>query len=270
MKKSLFSLFALTLGLLLAACSSKQKENTGPQSADLTVEAMEVYGDSPGILSVVPGTYKLNVDDKVSIKIKLKLEQTVTEAFDGIEGPNLRLKTADGVEATDAYFGLANGEGDKLKSFLKKDPGAEEEFVFELLFDHQKGDVTEAIGKIKTFTLDGFSLIHEEGGSDAESEDASSSADDDTSGETMSSAEVDQMLDNYEELVDSYTSLVKKASATSRLWATTPLWHRRLRTWQKTLTNSRATCPSNKWHASPKYRRRWRQPLRMQCFKPII
>lgn len=213
MKKSLFSLFALTLGLLLAACSSKQKENTGPQSADLTVEAMEVYGDSPGILSVVPGTYKLNVDDKVSIKIKLKLEQTVTEAFDGIEDPNLRLKTADGVEATDAYFGLANGEGDKLKSFLKKDPGAEEEFVFELLFDHQKGDVTEAIGKIKTFTLDGFSLIHEEGGSDAESEDASSSADDDTSGETMSSAEVDQMLDNYEELVDSYTSLVKKASS---------------------------------------------------------
>lgn len=79
MKKSLFSLFALTLGLLLAACSSKQKENTGPQSADLTVEAMEVYGDSPGILSVVPGTYKLNVDDKVSIKIKLKLEQTVKE-----------------------------------------------------------------------------------------------------------------------------------------------------------------------------------------------
>ena len=29
----------------------------------------------------------------------------------------------------------------------------------------------------------------------------------------MSSAEVDQMLDNYEELVDSYASLVKKASS---------------------------------------------------------
>ena len=210
MRNKIALLAALAAGFIMALCTSCSEKKSEAKSADLKIEKSEVYGDNAERISVVPGTYALKLDERMSIKVKLKLEEPVTEKIDFVNGPSLRLKTADGLDAVEGFqqMKLADGESQKMQTFLTQPAGTEQEFVFINDFSYDKAE--EIFDKVKSFTLDGLDIVLEEENTEtADSADADETAEAD--GETLSSEEVDQLLNDYEEMVDSYVSAAEKA-----------------------------------------------------------
>lgn len=210
MRKNIALIATLAAGLILAVCASCSSKKSEPKSVDLNIEKSEVYGDNAERISVVPGKYALKLDERMSIKIKLKLEEPVAEKISFVNGPSLRLKTADGLDAVDDFqqMKLADGESQKMQTFLTQPAGTEQEFVFINDFSYDKAE--EVIDVAKSFTLDGLDIVYEE----EETGTADSSTADETAeagGESLSSEEVDQLLKDYEEMVDSYVSAAEKA-----------------------------------------------------------
>lgn len=152
----------VVLMLLAVSCSSGKSEKTDstPESVTLQVSQSEVYGENSGLFSVVPGSYKLKYDEGVKIKIRLKLEQAVEKKIEGVSGPILRLKDEDGMGIVDGYsqMSLAEGESDKMMTFLSSKPGTEQDFVFVSEFGSEYAK--EVMTKAHSFSLENLSVSY--------------------------------------------------------------------------------------------------------------
>ena len=161
-----------TLILLAVSCSSGKSEKTEsvPASVSITVSQSEVYGENSGLFCVVPGSYKLKYDDGVKIKVRLKLEQTVEKKIEGVSGLILRLKDEDGMGLVDGYsqMTLADGETDKMITFLSSEPGTEQDFVFVNEFGDEYAE--DVMTKTTSFSLENLSVTYV-GDSDQQLED---------------------------------------------------------------------------------------------------
>lgn len=212
--KRLFSILLVATAIFtLAACGSKSADAGQEAATDLEIKTSEVYGDNAEYISVVPGTYSLKKGNRLTIKVKLKLEKTVEGDIDFVSGPNLRLKDADGVDVVDDFsqMELTDGDRQKMQTFLKQAPGTEQEFVFQNDFGFDKyADV--AIEKAKSFSLEGLSISYEEPETEAPAE--SAGQDEEANAETSAnSEEIDQWLADFSDLMDDYVKMASRAQS---------------------------------------------------------
>lgn len=144
--------FSLVLAIITVACGGQSV----PESVTLKVTQSEVYGDNSEYFSVVQGEYKLKYGDRVRMKIRLRLEKTPEKEIIYIHSPSLRLKDEDGMSIIYSYsqMVLADGEEEKMVSFLKSEPGAEQDFVFINDFDYDYAKIV--MEKSKSFSIEKY------------------------------------------------------------------------------------------------------------------
>ena len=149
---------SLILAIITVACGGPSV----PESVTLKVTQSEVYGDNSEYFSVVQGEYKLKCGDRVRMKIRLRLEKTPDKEINYIHSPSLRLKDEDGMSIVDSYsqMVLADGEEEKMVSFLKSESGTEQDFVFINDFDY---DYAKAVmEKSKSFSIENIYISFKE------------------------------------------------------------------------------------------------------------
>lgn len=187
---------SLVLAIITVACGG----SSVPESVTLKVSQSEVYGDNSEYFSVVQGEYKLKRSDRVRMKIRLRLEKTPDKEINYIHSPSLRLKDEDGMSIVDSYsqMVLADGEEEKMVSFLKSEPGTEQDFVFINDFDY---DYAKAVmEKSKSFSIENIYISFKE-----DEKDSSADFDDiekglNTLGKTMDL--MDDVMKNSDEMME--------------------------------------------------------------------
>lgn len=187
---------SLVLAIITVACGG----SSVPESVTLKVSQSEVYGDNSEYFSVVQGEYKLKRSDRVRMKIRLRLEKTPDKEINYIHSPSLRLKDEDGMSIVDSYsqMVLADGEEEKMVSFLKSEPGTDQDFVFINDFDY---DYAKAVmEKSKSFSIENIYISFKE-----DEKDSSADFDDiekglNTLGKTMDL--MDDVMKNSDEMME--------------------------------------------------------------------
>ena len=215
MKKIFSTVIFLSLVLGISSCSSSGSKETNSDevmTTEIVVDEPVVYGENSELYSVVPGTYTLKRDDKLKIKIKLKLEKNPDGEIDFISGygPKMQLKDEDGLNVIEGWdqMKLADGEKEKLETFLTKEPGSEIEVLYVNEFDYSQTE--DAINKTKSFAIIDLDLVYKDNSetTDTDSENDSELAENSSK---ASKSEIDKFLDEYEKAVDKYVKDMKKA-----------------------------------------------------------
>ncbi|MBM6864306.1 hypothetical protein H6A66_03820 [Bacteroides caecigallinarum] len=187
---------SLVLAIITVACGG----SSVPESVTLKVTQSEVYGDNSEYFSVVQGEYKLKCNDRVRMKIRLRLEKAPEKEINYIHSPSLRLKDEDGMSIVDSYsqMVLADGEEEKMVSFLKSEPGTEQDFVFINDFDYDYAK--SVMEKSKSFSIENIyiSFKEDEKGSSADMEDIEKGLN--TLGKTMDL--MDDVMKNSDEMME--------------------------------------------------------------------
>lgn len=150
--------FSLVLGIVTVACGG----SSVPESVTLKITQSEVYGDNAELFSVVEEEYKLKCDNRIRMKIRLRLNKKVEKEINFINSPNLRLKDEDGMNIIEGYsqMVLADGEDEKMISFLNSEPGNEMDFVFVNDFDYDYAKVV--MEKAKGFSIENIYISYKE------------------------------------------------------------------------------------------------------------
>lgn len=204
------------LSVFLASCG-KAKDGT----KELNVSNAEVLGDSADIVSIVDGTYKLvgtvptDMTEKLTLKLKLRLEKPVQDNGFKILGWHVNLTDENGADLLDNLMALQlkDEEESKLKKFLTTGhKGDEEEFTFTASFGND--DLYKTVmDKATGLRLTDVSLYVEPTYTATDTDVDESTSDADT-GEDVAEgdSDYDALLDSYEEFVDEYIALLKKAN----------------------------------------------------------
>lgn len=135
----------------------EDKPEPVPEALELNITKSEVYGKNSDFLSIVPGKYVVHYKNgDILLKVKLRLEDYMLEDYN-IEGPYIHLKDEMGADVTgstfDSSLSLSSSEQNKMISFLKSEPGEEQEFIFSDTYpNHPRLVMTETRG----FTLEGL------------------------------------------------------------------------------------------------------------------
>lgn len=204
------------LSVFLASCG-KPKDGT----KELNVSNAEVLGDSADIVSIVDGTYKLigtvptDMTEKLTLKLKLRLEKPVQDNGFKILGWHVNLTDENGADLLDNLMALQlkDEEESKLKKFLTTGhKGDEEEFTFTASFGND--DLYKTVmDKATGLRLTDVSLYVEPTYTATDADVDESSSDADTDGDVAEGdSDYDALLDSYEEFVDEYIALLKKAN----------------------------------------------------------
>ncbi len=157
MKKINKIFLSLAMGLVFLSCGESESL---PESVTLKISQSEVYGDNSELFSIVQGDYKLKCNDRVRIKVRLKLNENIEKEIDYINSPYLRLKDEEGVGILEGYsqMELAKGENDKMISFLKSEPGTEMDFVFINEFDYKYAK--KVMENAKGFSIENLNIVY--------------------------------------------------------------------------------------------------------------
>lgn len=221
MKKIFTAMLFLTLVLGATSCSSSgSKNDDSVLKTDISVSDPEVYGENSDLYSIVPGTYTLKRDERLKIKVKLKLEQNPNGEIDhiGYNSPIMRLKDEDGLDVVDGWsqMKLADGEKARFENFLKKAPGTEQDFLFVNDFGYNKTEA--AIEKTKSFTIEDLNIVFKD---DTEKKSNSEESEELSESSKASKSEIDKFLDDYEKAVNKYVKDMEKAKKEGGLldWA---------------------------------------------------
>lgn len=217
-QKTLISCLAIAAGMIITSCGGSKKEN---KEIVLKPATTEVSGDMEGCFEVVDRQYKAigDIYKLISVEVKrtdeeLPFELGSRELWSYSEsGIMAAVKVGFGIEFLDADGNVldkvsASGSGfsgsyspDEAKDIIKLKEGRTNTIRFKVNRDAEK-----AI----SFRLTSAFEEHEGQTSSSSSSSRRSSASNSTSGGT---SDVDAVLDSYEEYVDSYIKLLKKAKA---------------------------------------------------------
>lgn len=216
--KKLFGLLTLAVCtmLFLASCGGAKDA-----TKELDISSAEVLGDSADIVSVVDGKYTLvgkvttDITQTLSIKIKLKLEEPISEKDIEIGyGWQVEILDKNGTSLIDNLV-LKTEEISKLKKFVtESEEGAEEEFTFE--YNLGNDDLySKIMEEANGLTLNGVSYRKSDNGyisTSDESAEEETTSDEDTETADVSSGDFDDVLNAYNEYVDKYIAYCKKAA----------------------------------------------------------
>lgn len=201
--------FALMAVMFLASCGgggSAIKEKT------IKASGVSISGDGSDFIKVVDGDYILKVvSDKVVIAVKFEL----VKKYDGKSEPemgNVNLIPLDKTGVAVPDLGLdfkpaTMSDWDKIKDLLKGEVGKQATISFEWSY-FSNAEIQERIMKeTESFEITRADLT---GGSSSEV----SSSDDGSNDESVSSSgseDWDDVLKSYEDYIDQYIKLLKKA-----------------------------------------------------------
>lgn len=215
MKKIFSTVLFLGLFLGISSCSSsgsKESNNDEIITTKIVINESVVFGENAELYSVVPGTYTLKRDNRLKIKIKFRLEKNPDGEIDYISfyGPKMQLKDEDGLNVIEGWdqMKLADGEKEKLETFLTKEPGSEIEVLYVNEFNYSQTE--DAINKTKSFAIIDLDLVYKDSSktTDTDNEKNSELAE---NSPKASKSEIDKFLDEYEKAVDKYVKDMKKA-----------------------------------------------------------
>lgn len=196
--------------LFLASCEIHKT----PEDKTIKVSDVSISGQASDYIKVVDGEYTLKpVDDKIIIAVKFEL----TKKYDLSGEPelgNITLIPLDDTGAVIPNIGLdfsltSTSDYDKMKSFLKGEVGKTVIVSFEWNYFSNI--------EMQSRIIDGTESIEITGADFTGDTSVSSSSSSDDSYEEVAietpkgSAEMDKMLDSYEQYVDQYISFMKKA-----------------------------------------------------------
>jgi hypothetical protein len=230
--KKVGTLIVLALFFLtITSCS-------GHDELDITVDNVEISGNNSDLISVVPGTYSIVKTERgLAIKVKFKLEKTIYNAdsvdtyaisgggieFDNFsDGLTLVCTDTNGM-SIGTKFDLGEESLDidanaSFKKFLTSSAGTEKEFIF----SSSTSDTKDVMTKTKGFKIEGMSVSVQSGDYPISSSTDDSNVSDTTSSSTSDEAsvssddssigDVDAALDEYEQYVNKYIRMMKKAS----------------------------------------------------------
>lgn len=225
MNKVLFSVLMISAMLVLASCGSK-KNSEEKEAIVLTPETTHIKGDLSDYFEVVDKEYTVTDDwgDMVSIEVKrtdiaydFELEGvapygTYGRSVTGNAGFGIEILDENGnvIDKTSATASGLSGmySSDDMKEALKLKSGETGTVRWSFHFDDEK--------KPAKFRLtSAYEEVNSSESNSGYSDSDSSSFDDDAETESSSSSgseDWDSILDSYEEYVDKYISLAKKAA----------------------------------------------------------
>ena len=209
--KTLKYLALVLLTVIIASCG-------GPKDGtkELNITNAEVLGDSADVVSIVDGTYTLvgtvstDITQTLTIKLKLRLEKPVKDNGFQIIGWKVALLDDNGTSLFDE-IGIKEEETSKLKKFLTTGKEGDEE-TFTFTGNMANKDLYKKImEKATNISLNDVTLYVEP--TYTATDDNSSSSDTEEEDEEVADGDNnwDELLDSYEEFVDEYISLMKKA-----------------------------------------------------------
>lgn len=233
MKRIILNLFVLcTIILALASCSSGTKS----QEKDITVNSVNIEGDSAEYISVPNGTYTLigkSIDRnaKVSMTIKIKLERKVNLKnlkFEFSQGFDLRMLDEAG-SSLSTTLNMNDSEQNKLKRFLlTANVGDVQEFTFEdtSISNDDYKELFEKAGGFELHYVDfefddsdepnyeseATSVSDEDTDNEDVTESTDETSDDEETSAKASNTDYDALLSAYEKYCNKYINLLKKAS----------------------------------------------------------
>ncbi|MBN1253285.1 MAG: hypothetical protein JXA16_14190 [Bacteroidales bacterium] len=210
MKKLNFFGIALAIMVLLYSCAEKVTEFSVQNNST------EVEGDLHDYLEIIDGTYKASlIGSDLKIGIKLKVLAPLTE---NIEFEEMRAELLDntdmpltGVGAFHLKYGIwAHADQiDKLKNALRKGEG---EFAIQLEYDSWGACGRDEALKIASESAKSFSILTKAPTKDIESHSSKSSNSQSNVKTTSNSSNWDKVLDSYENYINQYIRLLKKAN----------------------------------------------------------
>lgn len=221
------------MAICLAACGGKKdSEEKGNDEITLTPETTKIKGDLGEYFKVVDKEYTVTkeFEDMVSIEVErtdvdFDFDLTGIEPF-GTFGASVKGNAGFGIEILDekgnviekcaATAGGLSGmySSDDMKEALALKPG--ETSTVRWSFHFKKEGQIPAKFRLTSALKENYSSGAAEASTDDDSDDYSFSSDDDDSYSVSSSSansqDWDALLDSYEEYVDEYVALAKKAS----------------------------------------------------------
>lgn len=219
MKKTLFVFGLAAIVAMMASCSESDGSKIKPTDTKFlsgTVSKCLVVADKPAELSIVE-----DEDSTKSIYLKVTLQMVRSglknvdpndiDFEDVYNGAEINLVDKNGNELFDLE--VRDEDELKLKNLLTGDEGSTADIIFECSYNEaKKAKVFEKVTQFTPYEAANIVIENEDGeyiewdGSSDFSSDAAVSSD-------SGSEDWDALLDSYEEYVDMYISLLKKASA---------------------------------------------------------
>lgn len=222
MKKSLTLKIVAGIALLfiVAWCSiSVEPEIEIPKEKEVAASNVEVTGFINSYLKVVSGTYKfVNDGSDIAISIKLELIAKPTEKY-YTKGsyPELKLNaigSAGEIIAISSYdaFKCERDEFKKVEDLLKGNVGDIKTVSFKHSTGFEREKAANVMTNANTFEIidDGFTTEKPREENYSSNDSDSNSSDD--SNAAISSSEWDDVLNDYDEYVDDYIKVMKKAA----------------------------------------------------------
>ena len=197
-----------------------------PETRELNITKSEVYGKNSDYLSVVPNKYVLHYKNgQILLKVKLRLEDYTLEEYE-INGPYIHLKNEMGADVTGSEFSsslsLNSSEQNKMISFLRADPGDEQEFIFS---DNYPNNPLIVMNETCGFTLEGldFKDPEEKKERNKETENIKEGIEtlgeifDEASKEVLDDEEVKKAVDDMEKVLNLSEKALKLTKSTMEL-----------------------------------------------------
>ena len=213
--KNLHLAFVAIITLFLTSCEIHKT----PEDKTINVSDVSISGQAGEYIKVVDGEYVLKpIETKIVIAIKFEL----TKKYDLQNEPelgNISLVPLDETGASIPDIGLdfkpsSTSDYDKFKTFLKGEVGNTVIISFEWSYLLDTDRQNRIIDGTENFEITRADFTGED--SDKSSSNSYSASEEESEGVSYSpngSAEMDKMLDSYEEYVDQYISFMKKAQS---------------------------------------------------------
>lgn len=224
MKKILFSFATIVVALFSSCSSGSNSKMISPTSTEFTSGELARYievEDAPAELTFAEKEGGLVATQYIRLKVTLKL---VNDGFKNIDARDINFTTLlsvatinlvdeNGIEVQD--LSVKSEDLLKLKKLLTGDEGDTAEIIFEGEF-HNHDDAPNWFKNTVQFTpyLSGDISVERSSNTYYDDDYDSYSDDDDDNDDSYSSSDDedwDAILDSYEEYVDDYISLLKKA-----------------------------------------------------------
>lgn len=210
---------ALIVSTVFTSCGG------GKDSASVTVDKVNINGDSKEYIEVVPGSYEIKktkgtLGEEIQIGVKFKTIKPLdsSKISENTAIGNIGLKITDqGGSPFDLDFSPADGgEYDKLTSLLKGKAGDEVTVLFKPILANEE-IIAEIIKNAKGFEITSADITNPKTediiDNSASSDDDGDDDNDSSESASTSNGDCESFCNDYEAFVDEYVAFMKKYKA---------------------------------------------------------
>lgn len=203
-------------GMAMAACLMVSCSGA-PKEKEVTVSNVDITGFMKDYIKVVDGSYKFTNDgEEAFITVKFELADSPSVDYQTHEYTGIKLNAlgANGETLDTGYFGFTatQDEFKKLDALMSGNVGDTKNVTFKWdYYDEEKGKAMFENAVSFELVDNGFEAKTEDDSSTGTDYEASVDTDYETEESSDSTSDWDEVLDEYEEYIDNYVKLMKKA-----------------------------------------------------------